>query len=91
MKPEYEKYRGPDMTRLASPSSVRIPEELVRAGELFARLEGDSFTGLIIEGLARVVEDRMGDPAYMAERMAEFTGQLDVLREALGIPPSNPA
>lgn len=75
MKPEYEHFRrltgdpGVDL-------SARIHPDLKRDLERVAAAEGDTVTGIIIEGAARVLEDRgkiprYTDPAVAARRRVE--------------------
>jgi uncharacterized protein involved in exopolysaccharide biosynthesis len=77
MKPEFEKYK-------ASPTevtTVRMPADLKAKLGVLATLESDSLTGLIIEGAARVLEDRENDPDYVSQRKQALEAQIAELRK----------
>ena len=90
MKPEFEHFRGPEVPKGVSPTPVRLPLPLKEAAELIAGVEGDSLSGLLIEGLARVVQDRLSGTDDTQRRLLETSSRLDALRSTLGLPPPPP-
>ncbi|MEO6513351.1 MAG: hypothetical protein ABIR37_01550 [Candidatus Saccharimonadales bacterium] len=58
MHPNYEHYRKDTKGEASTPLSTRVPEEFKAVLELIASLEGDTPSGLLLEGAARVIEDR---------------------------------
>lgn len=82
MKPEFEVYRGDKSTR-KDVTSVRLPAGLKGAAELIALGEGDSLTGLLIEGLARVVQDRRSDPNFGDSLRTALDSRAQAAQEAL--------
>ena len=70
MKPEYESYRG-DVNG-AMPTSVKLPPELQDKLRLIANIEGDSVAGLLVEGAARVLQDRQSDPDFAVQAGAHL-------------------
>jgi hypothetical protein len=58
MHPDYEKYRTGNKGRAMPIVTSRMPEEMKTVLELIANLEDDSLSGLILEGAARVIEER---------------------------------
>src|SRR5579863_3544073 len=80
MKPDYERYRA---NRTGSEfKGCRLPTALVAQIERLAEIEGDSFTGMVIEGLARIVEDRLGADGF-AERAAAIRAEAEARIAAL--------
>ena len=87
MKPEFNQYR----TKLSErPTSVRLPQELSQAIELIAALENDSLSGIMIEGLARVVNDRRSDPEYVQSLLQAQAAKTSAILDALGFVVSDP-
>jgi hypothetical protein len=75
VKPQYEQYRA---NRKGSElKGFRLPTELYSHIERLAEIEGDSVTGLVIEGLARVLEDRL-NPDHLASSAAAFREQAEL-------------
>lgn len=79
MKPEYYSYIGSNKKR-GKPISARIPKELEATIRIIADLEHDSINGLIIEGLARIVEDRKNDSDHMKELLDREESRIQVIR-----------
>ena len=67
MKPKYEQYRANG--RGSDFRGFRLPTELYGHIERLAAIEGDSVTGLVVEGLVRVIEDRVS-PESLASTTA---------------------
>ena len=65
MKPQYEQYRTKGNKQHTNLKGFRLPVALYGQLESLAAIEGDSVTGLVIEGIARVIEDR-ANPANLA-------------------------
>lgn len=87
MKPEFNQYR----TKLSErPTSVRLPQELSQAIELIAALENDSLSGIMIEGLARVVNDRRSDSEYVQSLLQAQAAKTSAILDALGFVVSDP-
>jgi len=87
MKPEFSQYR----TKLSErPTSVRLPQELSQAIELIAALENDSISGIMIEGLARVVNDRRSDPEYVQSLLQAQAAKTSAILDALGFVVNDP-
>ncbi len=82
MKPEYEKFRG-DRTTSKELTAVRIPSVMKDEAKIIADGEGDSLSGLLIEGLARVIEDRRNDPNYADNLRRTVQTQVDELEARL--------
>jgi hypothetical protein len=89
MKPEFEKYRG-DRGTAKDMVSFRVPVTLKTEVELVALAESDTISGLMIEGLARVLEDRKSDPNYTLglrkaaeSQVLELEDQLSIARSLL--------
>lgn len=82
MKPEFEKFRTKSS---GNPNSVRVPDELLNAIELIAKIEDDSFSGLVIEGLVRVLDDRRNDPTYMQSLIDRYESLLIRTSSVLGL------
>lgn len=63
MRPSYQ-----NRTEASVPfdKTIRIPGELFKKLELYAAREGDRGTGLVVEGMLRVIDDRESDPNFMA-------------------------
>jgi len=76
MKPEYEIYRrrGEPFT----PVSLKMPEGLKEQLDLIVSLEGDTITGIMIEGIARVIEDRRDDPEIQAKIQKRLEEQVRI-------------
>jgi len=81
MKPEFGRYRG-DRTIPKEVVTARIPANLRAEVELIATMEGDTLSGLLVEGLTRVVEDRRSDPNYMADLEQGVHAQMQATRQA---------
>ncbi len=62
MKPQFEEFRQPISTGYKMTLIPLVPE-LAAKIEALARAEKDTWGGLIIEGLARVLQDREADQA----------------------------
>jgi hypothetical protein len=82
MKPDFEKFRTKSS---GNPASVRIPDELQKIAELIANVEDDSLSGIIIEGLARVIDDRRSNPSYMQSLLEAREAVLIETRVVLGL------
>jgi hypothetical protein len=74
MKPQYEQYRAHG--KGSEHRGFRLPNALYSHIERLAEIEGDSVTGLIIEGLARVLEDRLS-PENLASTASAIRGQAE--------------
>jgi hypothetical protein len=61
MHPDYEKYRVTTKVGFKQ-FPIRLQPELMDKIKTFAELEGDNTQALIIEGIARVIEDRIANP-----------------------------
>ncbi len=82
MKPEFEKYRGERKTPKEI-TAARLPADLKAEAELIAAAEDDSLTGLLIEGIARVIEDRRSDPDYSSSIRLSLEAQAQDLETQL--------
>lgn len=82
MKPQYEQYRSGRKDAKES-TSAKLPPEIKAEAELIAAAEDDSLTGLIIEGLVRVIQDRKQDPDFIASIRETISNQVDDLEEQL--------
>lgn len=89
MKPEYEGYRG-KRDEPKDVISARVPVWLKVKGEQAAVVDGDSLSGLMIEGLVRVIEDREQDPQFrenlktaLEERRVSLEAQLAETRDLI--------
>ncbi|MBP9738892.1 hypothetical protein KBD20_04340 [Candidatus Saccharibacteria bacterium] len=76
MRPEFEKYRGNGRVKKEM-TAVRVPVDMRNEAELVALVEGDNLTGLMIEGLARVLEDRRSDASFTAKLSAALENRID--------------
>jgi hypothetical protein len=73
MKPQYEEYKNIRPTEIVS---VRSPKESLNLLRIIASAEGDTVAGLLIGGLARVIEDRAKDPEFIL-KLAEIKTSID--------------
>ena len=78
MHPDYEAYRL-QRSEPRHPTNTLIPENLYMAAEALAGMEGDSVSALIVEGLARVIENRRGDPKFKARLEQSLAAQEEKL------------
>lgn len=74
MNPDYEKYRGKKGEDKRA-VNVLVPGTLHSALEFIANSEGDSFSGMVLEGLGRVFEDRKTDPEFTTKFLASLDEQ----------------
>ncbi len=93
MRPKFEKrYENEmliDQTMLTT--TVRMPELWAKKVGLFAKFESDRSADLLREAVMRLIDDREGDPEYMAKLpKAEFAKihseedqQIAILEQAL--------
>jgi hypothetical protein len=90
MRPDFEQFRGTrnDPKELVA---ARLPAELKEKLDIISATEGDSITGLLIEGAARVVLDRESDPVYvlnaqatLERQAADLEARLEQTRAMLG-------
>ncbi|CAN5636563.1 hypothetical protein BH23PAT1_BH23PAT1_4090 [soil metagenome] len=73
MKPEYEifKQRGRGVT-----STFRLSPGMRRELDIYVEVEGDSLSSILLEGAARVIQDRRNDPEYLANLSPEARAKL---------------
>lgn len=68
MHPDYES-RRPGRARRGEgseqPITARVPADLLKAVDLIAEAEDDNRTGIVLEGLMRVVDNRKEDESYV--------------------------
>ncbi|HUD10050.1 MAG TPA: hypothetical protein VMR28_00055 [Candidatus Saccharimonadales bacterium] len=81
MKPEFEKYRG-EKGEKRHPVNVAVPLPLRDLLEFVATEESDSFSGIVIEGLGRVIEDRQSDPEFTVQFLAHLDERSQSIEEA---------
>lgn len=84
MRPEFEKFRG-EKGRPKHAVNVLIPEELYSEVSMYASAEGDTVSGLVIEGAARVVLDRRADPNYAKNNAENVEDAKNRLRAELAM------
>lgn len=82
MKPQYEQYRS-GRKDVKEQTSAKLPPEIKAEAELIAAVEDDSLTGLIIEGLVRVIDDRKQDPNFIANIQETLGNQVNDLENQL--------
>lgn len=64
MHPDFERHR----LKKGQPRhavNILVPKELYDAVETVSSMEDDSVSGLIIEGLVRVIKERQNDPNFI--------------------------
>ena len=87
MNPDYEKYR-PERGQETVQFNARVPEVLKKQVELLAAIEGDTMSALVIEGLARLVEDRSANSNFIESRRLALLDELATLDTLLPPQPS---
>jgi hypothetical protein len=81
MKPPYEKYRKKPEEKATNVNAL-VPDHLKSVLDFVAAEEKDSFTGLVLEGLGRVLEDRVSDPEFHSRYMSHLDSESERIEEA---------
>lgn len=82
MKPEYverckvERTTDKNSTEKLKTITLRLNEKQTSFLEIFAKAEGDTFAGLMREGILRVIDDRFNDGIYMDQLAPEARASL---------------
>jgi hypothetical protein len=82
MQPGFEKYAGDRKTPKDS-VTFRLPAHLKNELELIAEFEDDSLSGLLIEGVGRVLEERRRDPSHESNLEQQRQARIEDLRTQL--------
>jgi hypothetical protein len=64
---------------MATPKSIRFPEDLTETGTLVAKARGVSFNRLVVDSLAAEVERAKNDPEFMAQARSVVERNAEVL------------
>lgn len=77
-KDRYEQYPKPQVT-----TAIRVSDSLKQEIEVYAEAEGDTLTGLIREGILRVLDDRRQDSNYLKNLSTQGVNTLSELAVAM--------
>lgn len=81
MKPDFEKYRGKKGEEKHA-VNVLVPVPLRDLLEFIAKSESDTISGMVLEGLGRVLEDRQIDPEFNTNYLTYLDEQAESIEQA---------